>query len=419
MFSGVKGTQDIIDSRLFDGVIARLVSHVTLYNFSHMQTPILESVSLFKRSIGEHTDVVGKEMFILEQKSSKEQLCLRPEGTAGAMRAFLEHQHALPLPCKTYSYGPMFRYERPQKGRYRQFHHFNIEALGIKNVAYDALFISMLYKTFTDVFLLENFVLEINFLGTAQDRVAFKTALYDFLTAHQTAICQTCQERKETNILRVFDCKIESCQQLYTKAPQLVSYLCQESQAEWDLLRTQLAQLSVSFVHNPRLVRGLDYYNKTVFEFIGFDLGAQSTFCGGGRYDGLAEQLGSKAAVPALGAAIGLERLMMLLEAKKEQFEKVSLPLACIISCAQEQNNTALLLADFLQSHGICIDALVDDESLKAKFKKAERLKATLVLVVGADEQQGNYVTVKNMSSGTQEKISQHELVTFLQKHKS
>ncbi len=413
MFSKIKGTQDILDYRPIEGLLQIIQSHLKHYNFSQISTPILESVSLFERGLGVATDVVGKEMFVVQAKSDREQICLRPELTAGAMRAFVEEQGQIVLPWKVFSYGPAFRYERPQKGRLRQFHQVSIESLGTATVQYDAFFISMLANLFAEKLKIENCVLQINFLGTQEDRQIFKTHLYEFLLQHDAILCQTCQQRKDTNILRVFDCKNETCHNLYKQAPKITDHLTPASQVEWQMVKDQLHQLSVTFVCNPYLVRGLDYYNKTVFEFIGLALGAQNTFCGGGRYDTLAEQLGSKELVPAIGAGIGMERLLIVLE---DSLEKIMLPrssLVCVVPCDVQQNNTALLVADALQAAGVCVDILLDQASLKSKLRKADKLQAKYAVVIGQTEQEQNFVMIKNMMTGQDEKVSQADLIAY------
>lgn len=413
MFFRIKGTQDNLDCRLEQGVLKILTDHLMGYNYQQISTPIIESTSLFERGLGLQTDVVSKEMFIVQAKSDREQICLRPEMTAGTVRAFIEQQGSLVLPWKAFSYGPVFRYERPQKGRYRQFHQVSIESLGTSSIMYDAFFISMLDRLFGEKFEIENYVLQVNFLGQQQDREIFKTHLYAFLTQHESTLCATCIQRKDTNILRVFDCKIDACINLYKHAPKIVDHLTPESKLEWELLQQQLHQLSVTFTHNPYLVRGLDYYNKTVFEFVGTTLGAQNTFCGGGRYDTLATQLGSKEEIPAIGAGIGMERLLMLLEDSQDKFAMIKRPLVCVVPCQAEQNGTALLIADSLQAAGVCVDVLVDEASLKSKLRKANKLQASYVAVIGQDEQIGNYVTIKNMVTGKDDKVSQADLKAF------
>ncbi len=379
MFPRIKGTQDIFDYRLIEGVLQIVQNHLRNYNFAQVSTPILESVSLFERGLGFETDVVSKQMFIVQSKSDNEQICLRPEITAGTVRAFIEQQGSLILPWKGFSYGPVFRYERPQKGRFRQFHQVSIESLGPSSIIYDAFFISMLANLFEEKLEIENFILQVNFLGTTQDREIFKTHLYSFLSEHDAILCQTCRQRKETNILRVFDCKVEACHNLYKSAPKITDHLTPASQDEWQMVQDQLLQLSVTFVHDPYLVRGLDYYNKTVFEFIGTTLGAQNTFCGGGRYDSLAQQLGSKEEIPAIGAGIGMERLLLLLEEHQEKFATQKPSLVCLVPCAPAQNGTALLIADHLQAAGVCVDILLDVASLKSKISYRQNMRLSSV----------------------------------------
>lgn len=413
MFARIKGTQDILDYRLIEGLLQIVERHLKNYNFAQVATPILESTNLFERGLGVGTDVVSKQMFVVQSKSESEQICLRPEITAGTLRAFIEQQGSLVLPWKAFSFGPVFRYERPQKGRCRQFHQISIESLGTSSVIYDALFICMLSTLFAEKLALENFVLYVNFLGQHEDREIFKTHLYNFLSEHDAILCATCRQRKETNILRVFDCKVDVCHNLYQQAPKITDYLTPASQAEWQSVQDQLHQLSVTFVHDPYLVRGLDYYNKTVFEFVGTTLGAQSTFCGGGRYDSLAQQLGSKDEIPAIGAGIGMERLLLLLEGQEEKFATQRLPLICVIPCGVEQNGTALLIAEHLQAADLCVDILVDPASLKSKLRKADKLQARYALVIGEQEQAENFVMIKNMMTGKDEKVSQADLVAY------
>lgn len=414
MFSRVKGAQDLLSYNLWKGIFNKVQTHLKTHNFKEIQTPLLEYVSLFERGLGYETDVVKKQMFLIEQKKDKNQMCLRPEGTAGTMRAYLEKKHELTTPCNLFSFGPMFRYERPQKGRLRQFHQVNIESIGVTSIQYDAFFIQMLHKLFLETLKITEFVLMVNFLGTPEDREQYKKALYSFLESYTDQICATCQERKETNILRVLDCKSESCQKIYDSAPIITDHLSEQSTQEWALLQDQLQQLSVTFTVNPRLVRGLDYYNKTVFEFVGMTLGAQDTFCGGGRYDGLSEQLGSKEPVPAIGAAFGFERLLLLLGDRAQDFIEPESPLTLVLACAQEQNSLALLCADVIQRAGKTVQVMIDDTSLKNKLKKANKMGAAFVVLIGEEEQQSSTVTVKNMMTGEEEKVTQDKMVSCL-----
>lgn len=410
----VKGTQDFLDLSLFRFAISQFESHVSLYRFHEISTPIIEQVELFKRSLGLYTDVVSKEMFIIEGHDTDDQLCLRPEATAPTMRAFIEAQ---PLtPWKVFSYGPMFRYERPQKGRYRQFNQINCEIIGASSISQDASLITMLDRFFHERLKLNNYALQINFLGSYEDRAAYLGILKEYVTA-LSGICKTCQERADKNILRIFDCKNPDCQKLYDNAPTMIDNLSADSQKEWQELQKELQLLSVTFSINPKLVRGLDYYNKTVFEFSSPSLGAQNAFAGGGRYDRLASELGSKADYPALGAAIGIERLLMLLDPIKYQLPIPHPPaLTIVMPLSPEQNPLALLIADTLHAAKIAADTLLDGDSLKSMMRRANKMGAAHALIIGDEEQQSKSVMVKNLMTGSQESIPQIELVRYLGK---
>ena len=416
MFLRVKGTVDnFFDTGFWSGVANKIFMTLKRYNFSEIHTPLLEYVSLFERGLGYETDVVSKQMFVVQTKGDKdENFCLRPEATAGTMRAFLEQQAQLSNPAKFFSYGPMFRYERPQKGRLRQFHQVNIEMIGVQSILYDAYFIHMLYNMFFEEFGMHTFVLKINFLGQAQDRKQFCEQLRDFLHKHAGSLCETCKTRTETNVLRVLDCKLESCQAIIKDGPKLFDFFSSESKKEWQQLCDVLQEMSVTFVHDPHLVRGLDYYNKTVFEFISFDLGAQSAFCAGGRYDGLAQQLGSKVEIPAIGCAIGMERLLMILEPNKDRFEEKKHALICIIPFSVEQGVLAMLLADCLQEKGKTVDVLLDDQKIKNKMKRANSMGAQFVLLLGENEMKNNTVMLKNMITGLEQEVLQIKVHEYL-----
>lgn len=414
MIQRVKGTQDFIDCLLYDYIVTTTKKHLERYNFSEIQTPIIEPLELFVRALGSSTDVVGKEMFVIAQKEGADiddQICLRPEMTASTVRAFLNNTIESPI-WNVFSHGPVFRYERPQKGRFRQFHQFNIEMIGPRAIGHDAELIALLDRLFTHQFLLDNYYLMINFLGCSQDRTAYKAILKNFLLSRKNDICQTCVHRTEKNTLRVFDCKQESCQAIYDTAPMMTDHLCQMCHAEWKTLQELLNLLSVCYTHNPKLVRGLDYYNGAAFEFASNALGAQSSFCGGGRYDGLITQFEPSKSVPALGAAFGIERLALLLEHKK-----ISLPpsksLNVLIPIEPAQMQLALLFADQLRHEGVSIQLLLDG-SVKQMTKKADKMKAKHVLFLGSSEQESGTVAIKNMTTGTTETVKQVEAGKYL-----
>lgn len=415
MISRVKGTQDWLDMSMVRFVLDALCKHLETYHFHEIETPIIEPLDLFKRSLGEHTDVVTKEMFVFET-AGKDLICLRPEMTASTVRAFVEN-NIQNTPWKVFSYGSLFRYERPQKGRYRQFHQCNIEMIGAASYQYDVQLIVMLDRFFHEILGLPNYVLCLNYLGCSADRINYKNYLQTFLYALD-GICDTCKIRREKNPLRVFDCKNEQCQKEYAQIKPLTDHLCAECCAEWQGLQEALLLLSVSFVHTPKLVRGLDYYDKTAFEFTSHNLGAQTAFCGGGRYNSLVGQLSGKRNEPAIGAAIGMERLLMLLEPIQERLSLPKKKTLCVFApLAKEQHMLAQFLADELRQSNLVAEVLFDENSIKNMMKKADKLKADMVVLIGSDEQAEHSVTVKKMASGIQEKIKQTELVSWIKKH--
>lgn len=414
MITKVKGTQDMLDLRLFNYCVETTKAHLAAHHFTEIATPLIEQTELFKRSLGEETDVVSKEMFLLASQDPEESLCLRPEATASIMRAFLEN-HIQHRPWKVFTYGPMFRYERPQKGRYRQFHQLSVEVVGSSAINQDVSLIAFFERLFHEKFKINNFVLHLNFLGCPEDRARYRDDLRTFLLSPVAAgICATCQVRREKNIMRVFDCKCEACQEIYLQAPKLTDYLCEGCAREWTELQDSLDLLSVSYSLNPRLVRGLDYYNKTVFEFTSTNLGAQSAFCAGGRYDQLAQQMGSRDDFPSIGAAIGLERLMLLLEPMQENLPMQQVPpLHCVLPMAPEYQQLALLLADELIAENLCTEVLFEG-SLKSMMRKANNFGARYALLLGENERVGAFITVKNMVTGDEQQVPQATIVKFL-----
>ena len=423
MFPRVKGVADnFFDMSYWSGVIKKIETHLHHYHFSQIDIPILEYVSLFERGLGYQTEVVSKQMFTMQSKNTesddKELICLRPEGTAGTMRAFLQNQTNVTLPARVFCYGPMFRYERPQKGRLREFHQLSLEILGAQSILYDAQGIKMLYSLFKEQLLMKDFILKINFLGEAQERKNFNAALVTFLQSKIDQLCTLCTSRLHSNTLRILDCKSESCQKALQGAPKLFHFFSEQTNNEWQELQNSLKDMQVPFSIDDSLVRGLDYYNKTVFEFVSTNLGAQNTFCGGGRYDGLAEQLGSKVKVPAFGAGIGIERLLLILEEHKAKLATAQAPLLCIIPLSNTQNKLALQLAAKLinqtNNNQYAVEILFDGNKIKQKMKQAHDLQAQFVLLLGDDEQKNGTVTVKNMASGEQQVAAQADLLKVI-----
>lgn len=413
MFNRVKGTQDFLDLTLFNFLINATKKQLALYNFVEIATPIIEYAELFQRSLGLETDVVNKEMYILKG-NDEEPLCLRPEATASCARAFVNN-NVVHTPWKVFLWGPMFRHERPQKGRYREFHQINMEIIGSHAISQDIQFLKMLDRLFNEVLTLDTYALLINFLGCINDRIAYRKKLADFLEKNAPTLCPTCMIRKGTNIMRIFDCKSEECQNLLKKAPYIADNLCQECTTEWRELKEGLEHLSISYSYKPTLVRGLDYYDKTVFEFTSAELGAQNAFCGGGRYNSLLKEIGAQHDLPSLGASIGIERILLLLDRIKERLPlPVPQRLYVFLPLTNDQKNLALLLADELHAKGLCTDILLEGGSVKSMMRTANKMGAHTVLVLGPEEQEKKTVSVKNMITGDEEKVLQRDLVEHL-----
>ena len=415
MFSNVKGTQDFLDMRLFNALIEQIRTHLHTFHFHEISTPILEYTDLFIRSLGTHTDVVSKEMFLIKtHNDDEESICLRPEVTAPTVRAFVEHGINT-TPWKVFSWGPMFRYERPQKGRSRQFNQVNMEIIGARAITHDAYFLYMLDQFFSQKLHLNSYALTLNFLGCSQDREVYKKKLAAFLEKNIDKLCANCRKRKDANILRIFDCKVESCQVIYDQAPFLTDSLCASCNEQWIELRHLLDLLSVSYIHNPKLVRGLDYYNKTVFEFVSQNLGAQNTFCGGGRYDQLALELGAAHDEPSLGAAMGIERLLLLLESQNSTLPIKEEPaLYVVLPVTAEQQSLALLVAQTLSHHGFTTDILLDEPSIKSMMRKANKMGAKFCLIIGPEEQNNRQINIKNMITGHSTLVPQGQVINHL-----
>jgi len=415
MITRIKGTQDILDTQLHLFLISQLRTHLQKYDFTEIITPILEPTELFKRTVGSQTDIVAKEMYYVHAGDGSQDITLRPEITASMMRAFLQ-SGIQTTPWSVYTIGPAFRHERPQKGRYREFYQVNIETIGTSSPAYDAYFITMLERFFHERLGIENYALLINYLGCNKDREAYKKKLYAFLTKHEKQLCKTCLVRKEKNILRTLDCKNPQCRELFATAPHITDSLCTECEKEWNLIKQLLEELSVSYTVSPLLVRGLDYYSKIIFEFVDMSvLGAQNTFCAGGRYETIATALSSKKDYPSIGAAMGIERMVLILKTIEDKLPlPVSPPLHVVLPLTQEQVPLSLLLADELQANDLCTTIYLEGASIKSMMRKANTAGAAFCIIIGPDEQAGRYVTVKNMKTGTEEKTPLAELITTL-----
>ena len=365
------------------------------FGYAQIRTPIVEPTNLFVRSIGEETDVVGKEMYTFADSNDSLSLSLRPEGTASCLRAVVEHNLLYNAPQKLWYMGPMFRRERPQKGRYRQFHQVGIEALGFEGPDIDAEIIAMCADLWRELGIAEHLALEINSLGNREERAAHRSALVAYLQQHEDKLDEDSRRRLHTNPLRVLDTKNPELQQIADNAPALVDYLGEASQAHYDSFKALLDGLGIRYVENRRLVRGLDYYNQTVFEWTTDKLGAQATVCGGGRYDGLIEELGGKPA-PSIGFALGIERLLLLV---REYGSLKAEPAPDIYIMQQGEGSTlaAMRHAAVLRDAGYAVAQYCGSQKLKAQIKRADQSGARFALIVAEQEVADNSVTLKDM----------------------
>ncbi len=394
MIRALKGMKDFLppqQSRKYRYFIQETSKIVQKYGYAFVQTPILEESALFLRSVGESSDIVGKEMYRFTDKGDND-VCLRPEGTAGVVRSFIENKlDRIGGVHRFFYYGPMFRYERPQKGRFRQFHQFGCESFGESDAREDATIILMI-KEILDRFGI-NYTLELNSLGCPTCLPPFREKLVSFLEQTE-GLCEDCIRRKSTNPIRVFDCKNSQCQTLLQKAPRLDSHLCEDCQSDFQTLLHHLDLAGVSYQLNPNLVRGLDYYTKTAFEFISGDLGAQNAVAGGGRYDRLVEFLGGRS-TPAIGFAIGIERLMEMIELPQEEREGYYLGALC-----NEAQEAIFKEATKRRSEEKVILSY-DVKSLKAHLKAADKANARFCAIIGEDELQSGEIWIKDLQEKT------------------
>lgn len=389
----------------------------TAYGFGLINTPILEEASLFIRSLGRGTDVVDKEMYIFEDQDG-ERICLRPEATASCARAYILHGlQAQSQPVKFWYYGPMFRHNRPQAGRYRQFHQFGCETFGVHDPVIDAELISVAYHFLADLGIKNN--VHINSLGTAEDRQNYIIELVGYLRTKRSYLCEDCKKRIVKNSLRVLDCKNEDCQQVLTEAPQIVDWLSEASKSYFMKVLEYLDESDVPYVLQPTLVRGLDYYSDTVFELYQEDSeGAQSALGGGGRYDQLVEQLGGRP-TPAAGFAIGLERVISVLRRQADEGKlkiKAEISKIYFAQLGEQARRRTLSLIEQLRKNGIITHHHLGKTSLKAQMEMADKFKVVYSLILGQREVQDGTVIIRDMESGIQEIVDQKKLRATLEK---
>ena len=405
-----KGTKDILPSEisLWHFMEEKALEVFSNAGYKEIRTPIFEATELFARGVGDTTDIVNKEMYTFEK--SERSLTLRPENTAGVVRSFIENgMHRLSAPVKLWYKGPMFRYERPQAGRQRQFHQVGMEMFGIKDATADAEAIAIAVR-FLNALGLNDLDVEINSLGCPECREVFKNKLKDVIRPYLSELCEDCQTRFEKNPLRLLDCKVDSCKEIYAN-PEIQKiiqseFICEECSTHFNNLKSYLDTLGIRYSVNKLLVRGLDYYNRTVFEIKSNNLGSQNAVCGGGRYDSLVRNLGGQD-TPAVGFAMGMERLYSLLEQKQE--EKLT---AYVVS-----NNTleALKLVSHLREHNISCDFDMTNKKFTKQLEKASKI-ANYALILGEDEINAKQVSVKNLKTSTQNTIAYSDIFEFLNK---
>ncbi len=398
----VRGFHDILgdDILRFKKVSGTARSVLKRHNFEEIVLPVVEYAELFQRSIGEVTDIVQKEMFVFKDRKGRV-LALRPEGTAGTVRAFIQHKLYAKRPyTKLFYEGPMFRYERPQAGRYRQFHQIGAEVFGVQEPTADAEVISVVYKILNSLGI--EAVIEINSLGCKECRPAYRQALKEFLSTKEENLCKDCVSRKKRNPLRVLDCKEKSCQITVKDAPKTVDFLCDSCNEHFNKLKELLTELSIPYRENSNLVRGLDYYTRTVFEAVAESL--DTTVIAGGRYDYLVEELGGPP-TPALGFAVGIERLSLLLKEIEEQEG-----LYIVIPFGNVQGY-ALEVAEKLRNKGKRVEFSYRKGGLRKQLEFADKLRAKFAVIIGEDEMREGVVTLKDMESGEQSKIKADKIV--------
>ncbi|WP_333653493.1 histidine--tRNA ligase [Dissulfurispira sp.] len=411
-YSALKGIQDILppDIYIWQKVESTALEIFRKYGFQEIRIPIIESTDIFIRSIGETTDIVEKEMYTFPDKAGRS-ITMRPEGTAPAVRCYVEHHlYNLSSPQKFFYSGPMFRYERPQKGRFRQFYQIGVEAFGVSQPSMDAEIIAMLRNLLEGIGLKEvNF--ELNSIGCDKCRPDYRNALLDFFRSRLSDLCPDCQRRYELNPLRILDCKVERCIELRQGAPVVTDHLCSECREHFDELTSRLQSLNVRYTLNPNLVRGLDYYTRTAFEVTSEHLGAQKAVAAGGRYDKLVEEFGGPQ-MPAIGFALGMERIVTLL--KENWTEEHPAPKVFIATMGREAEIEGFKIAEDIRTAGFWVEPNYGGASLKSQLRKADRIGAEFVFIIGENELKSGKIQWKNLKKSEQGEIEIKNILAIL-----
>ena len=410
----IRGMNDLLpnDSATWQQIEKIVKGVLNSYGYNEIRTPIVEDTALFKRAVGEVTDIVEKEMYTFNDRND-ESITLRPEITAGCVRAGIEHGLFYNQEQRLWYLGPAFRYEKPQKGRYRQFHQFGVEVFGLEGPNIDAELILLTARFWKALGIEEHTTLELNSIGSVEARANYRNALVSFLEQHKDKLDEDCLRRMYTNPLRVLDSKNPVIQELLNQAPKLFDYLDEESKLHFDGLCQLLDSAGIKYNINQRLVRGLDYYNRTVFEWVTSSLGAQGTVCGGGRYDGLVSQLGGQP-TPAVGFAMGVERLVLLVQAVNPSLNRDSSIDIYMISSGDEKTTAAAQKMAEVLRDGLSDKRIVTNygsSNFKKQFAKADKLGAKIAVIIGENEIINQSVTIKNLQTGEQVEVAEKEIV--------
>ncbi|MCG8541991.1 MAG: histidine--tRNA ligase [Clostridia bacterium] len=406
-----RGTKDVLPSDIYRWTYLENMFRDICEKFGYreIRTPIFEHTELFKRGVGETTDIVQKEMYTFTDNGGRN-ITLKPEGTAPVVRAFIENKlYADVQPTKLFYNTPCFRYERPQAGRLRAFHQFGVEVFGASNPSVDAEVISIA-MTFFESLSLNNLELKINSIGCSKCRKDYNKVLKKFLQERMDNLCKTCVERYEKNPMRIIDCKNKDCQEVLNDVPLITYYICEECKDHFEGLQKILTLMGLGFEINPRIVRGLDYYNRTAFEIISKEIGSQSTVCGGGRYDGLVEDIGGPE-TPGVGFGLGIERLILTLEKNNIEIPTPRGLEVFIVAMGSRAHDKALEISYKLRKNGVSVDIDHLGRSLKAQFKYSNKLNSLYTIVIGDDELDRGTISLKNMDTGNQEEIKLDSVV--------
>ena len=402
----IKGTKDVLPKDVHKNqyIEATALDIASKFGYKEIRTPVFEHTELFQRGVGDTTDVVQKEMYTFDDKGGRS-ITLRPEGTSGAVRSYLENglcNEALPQKvCYLIS---CYRYEKPQAGRLREFHQFGVECFGSASPLADAEIIA-LAKSLFDTLGVKDLSLEINSIGCPTCRAEYHKALKEYFSSRKDELCNTCKSRLDRNPMRILDCKSPICHEIAEGAPVVIDYLCDECKEHFENVQKYLKAQNIEYTINPQIVRGLDYYTKTVFEFVSNSIGAQGTVCGGGRYDGLVEELGGQH-TPSLGCAIGIERLMLLMEAQGCEFPEAEKPDLFIVALGEKATLKAVEIAKDMREEGFSALLDLNQRSVRAQMKYADKLGAKFNVVIGDNEVEAKTAKLKNMQTGEETEIN-------------